>query len=179
MKMNINLGKNSPIESIEIISMNKESIFDEPYVEVPATPEDGGVTLNKELWLKQQKEELSKIDMSMPPIGRMTDYATSSWFASKVEVAGYMLGPVAVVNHNGVPRTLTAKSMKVTDFSEFLEHIKDRTVYPYKILFQPNLPVTGSVNAETFEFKPLDCPVIDKTAGYWFVRFGELTEASL
>lgn len=170
------MNPNNPIESIEVIPMNKETIFDEPYVEVPATPEDGGVTLNKELWLEQQKEELSKTTLTPGTFGRFVDWGTCVWFTEKVDVAGYMLGPVAIVNDNGVPKTLAAKSLKVTDFQEFLESIKGRKVYPYKILFAPNMPVAGTVDVDTFEFKPLDFPVVDTKAGYWFVRLGEIED---
>ena len=167
-----------PVESIEIIPMTKETIFEEPYVEVPETPEQGGTTSDAELWLEIQLNMLKNQIDDQSQFGgfyRVIEMPTSRWFAMKFPNAKFMLGPVAVIDNNGTPSTLTAKSRKVEDFSEFLEYISNRHIWLYQILFQPNMPLTGSLN-EKFEPELFDCPVVDTKAGYWIVRYGELTE---
>ena len=162
----------NPIESIEVIPMNKESIFDEAFIEVPATPEDGGTTKNAELWLEGQSDG-STIELKNGSFNRAIDISTSEWFAKKFPNASYLLGPVGIVNHNGIARTLTAKSCKVTDFNEFLESIANKQIWMYRILFQPNLPKTYYIN-DKFEPVMLDYPKVADDAGCWVIRYAEI-----
>lgn len=166
----------NPIESIEVIPMNKESIFDAPYVEVPATLEEGGTTLNAELWLETQTEiAKNEMNMQFPAIGsfRHIDLQTSKWFSTKFPNTQYMLGPVAVIDYNGCARTLTAKTRKVTDFAEFLNFIDNRKIYLYQILFHANMPVLITMD-EKFEASIIDCPKINDKAGFWVIRYAEI-----
>ena len=173
MNQKIKVNPNGPIESIEYIPMNKESIFEEPYVEAPATPEEGGTTHDVDVWLQRQSEEAK--NEAYIEFNRRIDLDTSRWFAKHVKVEGYMLGPVAVINNDGKACSIVAKSIKVTDFREFIDYAKNNKIWPYQFLFQANLPVTGQFDLDTLEAKYLECPVVDTKSGYWVIRFGELS----
>lgn len=143
--------------------------------EVPITEDLAGIILDYPTWRNYKEEGAVKELKSRDTINQypfLTDWNGLAWLSQKVKFEGFMQGPVGVFY--GLP--VEARTRLIDNPKEFADYCNNTSnqIFLYDLIFMPNMPQYGTVDADTFESTPFDVPTITTNFGKWKVRYGEL-----
>lgn len=118
---------NSKIESIELIPMNKESIFDEPYVE----DEIVNIAVSYEEWKTFNYNRTNEMNSNSNFNTEFKDEVKEDLLEFAKKVKGYMISPTAKIG----TKMIVAKTNKVESIKELNEKLDPSKIYLYMIYY--------------------------------------------
>ena len=121
------ISNNSKIESIEVIPMNKESIFDEPYSE----DEIVNIAITYEEWETFNYNRTNEMNSSSTFNSDFKDEVKDDLLEFAKKAKGYMINPTAKIG----TKMIVAKTYKANSIEELNEKIDPNKIYIYMIYY--------------------------------------------